>query len=103
METTTPKSWARAVHIFILATLLFSSTSLGHMVLSEPPPIQYKTNPFFDPSKADFDYTAPLSPSGSNYPCRSHLKYLDTPMAQSVRTYQPGQTYELRYVQLPYS
>ena len=68
----------------------------AHMAMSEPPPINYKTSQFYDVSKADFDYTAPLSQSGSNYPCRGMLKYLGTAVAQPVRNYSPGGTYELK-------
>jgi len=73
----------------------------AHMVMSEPPPINYKTNPHYNVAKSDFDYTAPLSPSGSNYPCRGHLKDLNTPEGASVRDYAPGGTYDLRFVTSP--
>lgn len=75
---------------------LFALNVSAHMAMSEPPPINYKTSPYYDVSKADFDYTAPLSTSGSNYPCKGMLKYLGTAVAQSVRTYSPGGTYELK-------
>lgn len=84
--------------IYLIAMyFIFALNVSAHMVMSEPPPINYKTSPYYDVSKADFDYTAPLSPSGSNYPCRGMLKYLGTTVAQSVRTYSPGGTYELKF------
>ena len=82
--------------IFLIIISAFAPAINAHMVMSEPPPINYKTNPNYDVSKADFDYTAPLSPSGSNYPCRGQLKHLGTAAAKSVRTYAPGGTYELK-------
>lgn len=82
----------------ITMCFLFALNVSAHMVMSEPPPINYKTSKNYDVSKADFDYTAPLSPSGSNYPCRGMLKYLGTAVAQPERTYAPGGTYELKWV-----
>jgi hypothetical protein len=70
------------------------------MVMSDPPPINYKTNPHYNPSKADYDYTSPLSPSGSIYPCKGHLKDLNAPEGQSVRNYSPGGEYDLKYINL---
>jgi len=68
------------------------------MTMSEPPPINYQTNPNYNVAKADFDYSAPLSPSGSNYPCKGHLKDLDAPEGKPVRTYAQGGTYNMVYV-----
>lgn len=89
-------NYTRAITGALFLTSLLSAGASAHMVMSEPPPINYKTNPNYDISKADFDYTAPLSPSGSNYPCRGMLKHLGTKIAASVRTYSPGGTYELK-------
>ena len=82
-------------YLIILCSLLASNV-VAHIAMKEPPPINYKTNPYYNPSEADYDYTAPLTPSGSNYPCRGMLKYLGTSVAQSVRTYAPGGTYDLQ-------
>lgn len=84
------------LRICFAVTLLCNLFASAHMVMSEPPPINYKTNPHYNPSKGDSDYTAPLSPSGSNYPCRGHLKDLNTPEGAPVRDYSPGGTYELK-------
>jgi hypothetical protein len=65
------------------------------MVMTEPPPIDYITNPFYSEATADFDYTSPLTSDGSNYPCKGHLSELNTPQGGSVRNYAPGGTYEL--------
>lgn len=82
-----------AMLFFVLLSLV--GTSSAHMVMSEPPPINYVSNPYYVVSKADFDYTAPLTPTGSNYPCRGHLKDLGTPQGQPVRTYKQGSTYNV--------
>jgi hypothetical protein len=66
------------------------------MVMSQPPPIDYKTNPSYTESKADYDYTAPLDANGGNYPCRGHLADLNTPQGAPVANYNPGGTYDLK-------
>jgi len=77
--------------LFLL--LLWAAPSAAHMTMSEPPPINYKDNPNYSSAKGDFDYSAPLSPSGSNYPCKGHLKDLDAPEGKPVRTYAQGGTW----------
>ncbi|CCX07996.1 hypothetical protein FPQ18DRAFT_14785 [Pyronema domesticum] len=89
-------SFFRACATILFFLQCFIAFTSAHMVMSEPPPINYKTNPFYNPAKADFDYTAPLSPSGSNYPCKGHLKDLNGPEGGSVRDYAPGGTYDLK-------
>jgi hypothetical protein len=85
---------ATATAIFLI-TFLCTVTS-AHMCMSEPPPINYKMNPYVNGAKADYEYTAPLSPDGKNYPCRGHLASLNTPEGKSVRDYAPGGTYDLK-------
>lgn len=80
----------------LLLFLLFSQQTAAHMVMSEPPPINYKSNPYYNPAKGDGDYTSPLSPSGSNFPCRGHLKDLNSPEGKPVRNYKPGGSYDLK-------
>lgn len=78
--------------VFLLA--FFNAQLISaHMAMAEPPAIRYKTNPY--KTQEDYDYTSPLSPSGSNFPCKGYHKDLGTPGAQSVRTYSPGGTYNL--------
>ncbi|KAI5783682.1 putative extracellular protein, partial [Geopyxis carbonaria] len=84
------------IRLWFLAAALFSLLTAAHMVMSEPPPINYKTNPHYTESKGDFDYTSPLSPSGANFPCKGHLKDLNTPEGGSVRDYSPGGEYDLK-------
>jgi len=80
-----------AAAIFLLCTV-----TSAHMCMSEPPSINYKTNPYFNAANADFNYVAPLSTDGSNYPCKGHLADLNTPQGKSVRDYAPGGTYDLK-------
>ncbi|RPA82753.1 hypothetical protein BJ508DRAFT_413917 [Ascobolus immersus RN42] len=61
--------------------------------MADPPPINHRNNPHFQEGGADYDYSAPLSPSGSNYPCRGHLKDLNSPRGGPVKNYSPGGTY----------
>ena len=89
-------SWLATPVFFLL--LLWATSSAAHMTMSEPPPINYKGNPNYNAAKGDFDYSAPLSPSGSNYPCKGHLKDLDGPEGKPVRTYAQGGTYNMVYV-----
>ncbi|KAF8470044.1 hypothetical protein BDZ91DRAFT_719802 [Kalaharituber pfeilii] len=74
-------------------TVVFPSLVVAHMAMQEPPGIRYKTNPYT--TQVDYDYVSPLSPSGSNFPCKGYHKDLGTPSGQSVRTYNAGRTYEL--------
>lgn len=83
------------VYVFFSLSLLFT-TVLGHMALANPPPIAHKLNPY-NGGVVDYDYSAPLSPSGSNYPCRGHLKYLGTPQGRAVANYSPGGTYQMDF------
>lgn len=89
--------------LLTLIFLLLISPTTAHMALLDPPPINSKDNPYSEPGKTDYDYSAPLSPSGSNYPCRGHLKDLGTPRGRSVRSYAPGGTYTMRYLSFSFS
>ena len=82
------------VHMIVVLFLLqlFRLVS-AHMSMSDPPPLRSKTNSFS--TQVDYDYSAPLSATGSNFPCKGFHKDLGTPGAKPVRTYQPGSTYNL--------
>ncbi|KAH6608018.1 extracellular [Trichoderma cornu-damae] len=64
----------------------------GHMEMKSPPPLRSKFNPN---SGSDIDYsmTAPLSASGSDFPCKGYQKLLGTPEGASVATWAPGGSY----------
>jgi len=62
----------------------------AHMEMTNPPPLRSKHNPNSG-DDIDFSYTAPLSASGSDYPCKGTLKLLGTDKAKPVANYTPGQ------------
>lgn len=66
------------------------------MSMATPPSLRYKTNPY--KTVEDYDYSSPLSPSGSNYPCKGYHKDFGTPGGRSVATYSPGGSYSIVYV-----
>lgn len=76
----------------VLATLLAGSQlAAAHMQVSYPPPLRSKFNPNAD--NIDYSYTAPLDPSGANYPCKGYLSDLGTPSAASTANFAPGGAY----------
>ncbi|KAF2424394.1 putative endoglucanase, partial [Tothia fuscella] len=79
---------------YITALFLFVSSCLAHVSMSDPPPIRSSKNPYTSSQNIDYDYSAPLSPSGSNYPCKGYQK--DTPV-KTVKSYQAGETYEMGF------
>lgn len=82
--------------IFLLALLSAALQATAHMSMATPPSLRYKTNPY--KTVEDYDYSSPLSPSGTNYPCKGYHKDLGTPSGQSVATYSRGGSYSIVYV-----
>lgn len=82
--------------IFLLVLLSAALQATAHMSMATPPSLRYKTNPY--KTVEDYDYSSPLSPSGSNYPCKGYHKDLGTPGGRSVATYAPGGSYSIVYV-----
>ncbi|KAM0322959.1 hypothetical protein ACHAQA_009058 [Verticillium albo-atrum] len=83
-------SWLSAA----LVAILTLDTVSAHMEMSWPPPLRSKNNPFAG-SDIDYSYTAPLSASGSDFPCKGTLNLLGTKAATPVASWQAGQTYNL--------
>lgn len=75
---------------WLLICALLASSVCGHMQMSNPLPIRSPLNTASNGPK-DYSYTSPLSPSGSDYPCKG---YANDPFV-SVATYSPGGTYEM--------
>ncbi|KAL2265757.1 hypothetical protein VTJ83DRAFT_6857 [Remersonia thermophila] len=76
----------------VLAVLLAGSQlAAAHMEISYPPPFRSKFNPHA--TNIDYTNTAPLSESGSNFPCKLYHQDMGTPAGASVATFAPGQTY----------
>ncbi|KKY29360.1 putative spore coat protein sp96 precursor [Diaporthe ampelina] len=72
----------------LLAALAGSASA--HMMLSYPPPLNSKYNPFADSGKIDYSYTAPLASDGSDYPCKGYQSDLGTPAGQSTASFAVG-------------
>ncbi|KAF2096697.1 hypothetical protein NA57DRAFT_43060, partial [Rhizodiscina lignyota] len=61
----------------------------AHMKMSYPPPLGDPS--ITDSANADYDETSPLSPDGSDYPCKG---FTNSPFV-SQATYSAGQTYNM--------
>ena len=68
---------------------LFSSAS-AHMSLSYPTPFRSALNPNVPQASIDYSITSPLSPDGSNFPCKGYQSDLGTPAGKSVATWTAG-------------
>ncbi|PWW78882.1 Lytic polysaccharide monooxygenase [Tuber magnatum] len=79
------------MHLSILLTLL-PALVYGHMQLISPFALNQQENPNARSGKIDYDYSAPLDKSGSNYPCRGHLSALGGAAGASVATWRAGST-----------
>lgn len=75
--------------IAIVAGML-ATTASAHMQMMKPYPIRSPLNQNSN-EKKDYSYNNPLSPSGSDFPCKG---YNNDPW-QSQATYSPGQIYDL--------
>ncbi|KAI9783104.1 MAG: hypothetical protein M1839_004273 [Geoglossum umbratile] len=78
------------------AAQLWLGPSAAHMAMAQPPSINYKTNPNVIYGVENYDYTSPLSPSGSDFPCKGELKYMGTQAGASVANYAPGGTFTIK-------
>lgn len=76
--------------LFLFPTLLHLPLLFAHMQLYSPYPLRSPLNP--SNQNAAIDYTAPLLPSGSDYPCKG---YASDPFA-AMTTYEAGQGYSVR-------
>ena len=57
--------------------------------MSSPAPINSPKNPHADWTTIDYDYSSPLNPDGSNFPCKGY----ENTAVQSVADYNAGETY----------
>ncbi|KAH6692461.1 hypothetical protein F5X68DRAFT_58647 [Plectosphaerella plurivora] len=75
-------------------TLFYFAVGISaHMSMQDPPPINHPKNSFA--TNANFDYNNPLSPGGSDFPCKGQHLNLDSPAGQPVAEWQAGQSYSL--------
>ena len=77
-----------------LVCLALVGTGSAHMLMSYPPSLKYKGNPFSG-SQVDSDLTSPLSADGSNFPCKGSLNLLGTSAGQPVASWTGGQQYNM--------
>lgn len=77
----------------IFAALAVLSSANAHMSLSYPPPFRAAGNPNVPQSSIDYSITSPLSPDGSNFPCKGYQSDLGTADGKSVATWSAGQQY----------
>ncbi len=77
-----------------LVHLALVGTGSAHMLMSYPPSLKYKGNPFSG-SQVDSDLTSPLSADGSNFPCKGSLNLLGTSAGQPVASWTGGQQYNM--------
>lgn len=75
---------------FAILCFLLASCVSAHMEMSQPYPIRSPLNKNSNGPK-DYSYTSPLSPSGSDFPCKG---YANDPF-QSVADYTAGQQYQM--------
>ncbi|KAK3321171.1 hypothetical protein B0T19DRAFT_403742 [Cercophora scortea] len=81
----------------LLATLLTAGQfAAAHMEMSFPPPLRSKFNP--NAANIDYSMTAPLSASGSDYPCKGYQADLGTAAGKSTATFAPGSTHNFTIV-----
>jgi len=76
----------------LVAVLASANLAAAHIELSFPAPFRSKFNPNAG-SNIDYSYTAPLSASGSDFPCKGYHSDFGTPAGKSTATFAPGGTY----------
>ncbi|CAM1504127.1 Fc.00g017180.m01.CDS01 [Cosmosporella sp. VM-42] len=77
-----------------LSVLGLAGLAHAHMEMIFPPPFKSKANPNAG-SDVDYSMTAPLQPSGADYPCKGYLSVLGTDAGKSVATFNAGETYNM--------
>ena len=81
----------RITRILLLALVALSSGVVAHMEMISPAALLTKGNPNTgEPTTESYDMKGPLSPDGSNFPCKGTLKALGTSQGASVATWQAG-------------
>ncbi|KAK0634481.1 hypothetical protein B0T17DRAFT_649675 [Bombardia bombarda] len=78
---------------FVATLLACGQLAAAHMEMSFPAPFRSKFNPNSDPGSIDYTMTAPLSQTGSDYPCKGYHKDFGTPAGKPTATFAPGSSY----------
>lgn len=77
-----------AMKFSILKAAALAALASAHMQMSYPPPYRSKFNELAE--QVDNDMIAPLSPSGSNFPCKGYLIDVGSPAGGSTATWAAG-------------
>lgn len=75
-----------------IAASSFFPLALAHVQMSDPLPLRSPLDTANADGLRDYDNTAPLSPDGSNFPCKGYHK--NTPL-RATANYTAGETYDL--------
>jgi hypothetical protein len=81
----------------LVALSALAGTALGHMEMTNPPPLGSSFNPHTTQAQLDYDMKSPLGVPGGmgQFPCRGHLNLLGTDAGASVATWPTGSTQSL--------
>ncbi|KAF8540663.1 hypothetical protein BDD12DRAFT_734074, partial [Trichophaea hybrida] len=74
----------------LLVAALMAATASAHMHMVDPAPLGSKENKFTPAGAADSNYNAPLSASGSDFPCKGKLSLLSSDAGQPVASWAAG-------------
>ncbi|KAK2732378.1 hypothetical protein FQN57_002924 [Myotisia sp. PD_48] len=77
---------------YLLGALCAAGTALAHLEMSKPYALRSRFDPANKNGMIDYDNTSPMSPSGSNFPCRGHHR---SATFRSVADYTAGSTQEV--------
>lgn len=78
----------------VFALPFIASSASGHMLMSYPPALRYKNNPYSGNS-IDYSLTNPFPSSGSDFHCSGSLNLLGTVAATPVASWTAGKTYNM--------
>jgi hypothetical protein len=82
-----------SINKLLMLLLTGSAAVSGHMILSSPPALRYKDNPYAG-QNIDYDLNSPIT-SLAEIPCKGSLSLLGTSQATPVATWTAGQTYQM--------
>jgi hypothetical protein len=74
----------------LLFAALMAATTSAHMHIVDPPPLGAQENKFTPAGSADSNYNAPLSASGSDFPCKGKLSLLNSDAGKPVAEWAAG-------------
>ncbi|KAJ6784099.1 hypothetical protein PWT90_11127 [Aphanocladium album] len=72
----------------VAAILGMAAFAQAHMEMTNPPPLRSKNNKFS--TNVDYEMKSPLSPDGSNFPCRGSIGLVGTEQGKPVADWPAG-------------